>query len=52
MRSRLLLLSVLLFVGLAAGCGGDSDKKGVNRGKDKPVPQPPKAALVTAAADC
>jgi len=32
-----LLGAVILLAGFALGCGGDKDK-GINRGKDKPLP--------------
>ena len=38
MTKRLIwLLSSILLAGLATGCSGDKDK-GINRGKDIPVP--------------
>jgi hypothetical protein len=43
MRTLTFLLTAVLLVGLAAGCGGDSDKKGINKDKDRPVPQKPPA---------
>jgi hypothetical protein len=44
MRHLALLLATLVWSALACGCGGESDKKGINKDKDRPVPQPPKAA--------
>jgi hypothetical protein len=39
MRTCILLLAGLFCVALAGGCGGESDKKGINKDRDKPVPQ-------------
>jgi hypothetical protein len=30
----------LLLAALAAGCGGEVDKKGINKDKDRPAPPP------------
>jgi hypothetical protein len=39
MRAFALLLPCLLCVVLASGCGSESDKKGINKDKDRPLPQ-------------
>jgi hypothetical protein len=35
-------LTALLLVPLAAGCGSEADKKGINKNRDRPVPAPPR----------
>jgi hypothetical protein len=39
MRAITLLLAGVLCVGFAAGCGSETDKKNINKDKDRPVPQ-------------
>jgi hypothetical protein len=44
MRAFGLLVACLFCVILMSGCGGDSDKKGINKDRDRPLPQPKAAA--------
>jgi hypothetical protein len=41
MRASAFLLMALFCVLLGCGCGSDSDKKGINKDRDRPVPQEP-----------
>jgi hypothetical protein len=41
MRASAFLLTGLFCVLLACGCGSDSANKGINKDRDRPVPQEP-----------